>query len=130
VSLVVLDASAAVEMALLTTDGARLAGHLPRGSAAYVPEPFYVETAAALRRMELTGAIGSDRALHAVRRVLALRTHRAQVRPLVTEAWTLRHNLTVADAVYVVLARRLGAVLVTADQRVAGAPKLGIQIIN
>jgi predicted nucleic acid-binding protein len=130
VSLVVLDASAAVEIALRTPDGARLAGHVPRGSDTYVPEHFYVETAAALRRMELAGAIGSDRALLALRRILDLRTQRGQVRPLLPETWTLRHNVTVADGVYVVLARRLGAVLVTADQRIAGAPKLGIQIIS
>jgi predicted nucleic acid-binding protein len=36
--------------------------------------------------------------------------------------WSLRDNLTSYDACYVALAERLGAVLVTADGRLARAP--------
>ncbi|MGH8906669.1 MAG: hypothetical protein ACRD0K_09165 [Egibacteraceae bacterium] len=39
------------------------------------------------------------------------------------------HNVTVADALYVVLARRLGAPLVTGDRRLTRAPSLGIRLI-
>lgn len=50
---------------------------------------------------------------------------------LLLEAWSLRHNLTVHDAVYVVLTRQLDdAVLVTADERLARAPDLGVEIIR
>jgi hypothetical protein len=45
-----------------------------------------------------------------------------RVATLLPEAWSLRHNLTVADALYVVLARHLDAVLVTADRRLASSP--------
>jgi predicted nucleic acid-binding protein len=36
-------------------------------------------------------------------------TDLVQVRSLLPEAWTFRHNLTIGDALYVVLARHLGA---------------------
>lgn len=47
---------------------------------------------------------------------------RAEVRPLLADAWTRRSNLTVADALYVVLAEHVGATLVTADERLARSP--------
>jgi predicted nucleic acid-binding protein len=50
------------------------------------------------------------------------------LQPLLTAAWGLRHNLALRDALYVSLARRLKAVLVTADVRLAEAPALGIGV--
>ncbi len=41
----------------------------------------------------------------------------------------MRQNLTVADAVYVVLARRLNAPLVTADLRLAATPGLAVSTV-
>ena len=35
--------------------------------------------------------------------------HRASTRPLLGEAWSYRHNMTAADALYVVLAEELSA---------------------
>lgn len=43
---------------------------------------------------------------------------------LIVDAWALRDNLTVADAVYVVLARRSGAALMSTDERMLRAPGL------
>lgn len=129
-SLIVLDASAAVEMFLGTPEGRRLSAQLPKRSTTHVPEHFYVEVAATLRRMELGGAVTPDDAAKAYRRLLALTTQRAQVRPLLPAAWRLRHNLTIADAIYVVLTRSLGADLVTGDRRLAQAPTLGISVIS
>jgi predicted nucleic acid-binding protein len=42
----------------------------------------------------------------------------------------MRPNLTIADALYVVVAQHLQAPLVTSDFRLAGAPNLGIDIIT
>jgi len=53
---------------------------------------------------------------------------RDPIPPLLAEAWELRHNVTQRDALYVVLARRLGAALWTADGRLARAPDLGIRL--
>ena len=46
--------------------------------------------------------------------------------------WALRANLVIADAVYVVLAVRLGAPLLTDDQKLAKAPTLppGLRILT
>ena len=42
---------------------------------------------------------------------------------LIMDAWALRENLTIADAVYVVLARRTGAALMTTDERMFRRPR-------
>jgi predicted nucleic acid-binding protein len=42
--------------------------------------------------------------------------------PFLGLAWSLRANVAVRDALYIALARRLGAKLVTADQRLARVP--------
>jgi predicted nucleic acid-binding protein len=130
VTRLVLDASAAVEIFLGTPEGRRLAAQTPPRSETHVPEHFYVEVAAAFRRLELAGVLAPDRAAVGFRRLLELTTVRAQVRPLLPAAWALRQNITVADAVYVVLARSLGATLVTGDKRLAKAPTLGIPVIS
>lgn len=54
---------------------------------------------------------------------------RAQVRPLLADAWTRRAAITVADALYVVLAEHIGGTLVTADERLARSPGLTISTI-
>ena len=51
---------------------------------------------------------------------------RASVRTLASEAWALRHNVTIGDALYVVMARHLHATLITLDVRLANAPTLGV----
>ena len=54
---------------------------------------------------------------------------RYTLRPLLILSWSLRHNLALRDALYVALARRLEAPLVTADARLAQAPHLGVEVI-
>jgi predicted nucleic acid-binding protein len=53
---------------------------------------------------------------------------RYPVTPLLEAAWELRHNLTLRDALYVALARRLEAGLITSDARLSRAPALGIAV--
>lgn len=42
----------------------------------------------------------------------------------------MKDNITVQDGVYVVLARRLGAVLATTDDRLSRAPALGVDLLD
>lgn len=127
---VVVDASAAVEILLKTAKGAGLKAKFPSQAIEWVPEVYFLEVAAVLRRAELANHITTARATAALSRLLVAPLRRVQVKPLLDEAWSLRHNLTVPDALYVVLARHLDAPLVTADIKLANAPGLGIIVIQ
>jgi predicted nucleic acid-binding protein len=59
-----------------------------------------------------------------------LPVRRAQVRELFGGAWTYRHNLTFADAIYVALAFELGGALLTGDRRLASAPTLPVTVLH
>lgn len=95
-----------------------------------MPAHYYVEVAGALRRGELTGAYPAARVADAYGNLATARLRRVQVRPLLGEAWSMRANITVADTVYVVLARHLRGVLVTADARLARAPNLPVATVH
>ena len=127
---VVVDASAGVELLLGTEAGESLRAHLPRPVEEWAPEIYFSEVAGALRRAELHGRLSAARAAVALDRLLATPLRRVQVRSLLGEAWTLRHNVVVNDALYVVLARHLEAPLVTADRALAGSPGLGVPTIT
>lgn len=127
---VVVDASAGVELLLGTEAGMALQARLPRPLVEWVPEIYYAEVAGVLRRAELSGRMSAARAAVALDRLLSMPMRRVQVRSLVAEAWALRHNVIVADALYVVLARHLSAPLVTADLALANAPGLGLSVIT
>jgi len=127
---VVIDASAAVEILLRTPSGTALEAAIPRGAVEWVPEIYFSEVAGVLRRAEINDLITAERAAVAVDLLLAAPVNRAQVKPLLSEAWTMRHAITIPDAIYVVLARHLRTPLVTADLRLARAPGLGVTLIT
>lgn len=126
----VLDASAGVEIVLRTPAGRFLASHMAAGGRRWVPELFYVEVAATLRRMVLHEDLPEARAALALERAVKLRLRRARVAEMIVDAWALRHNLTVADACYVVLARSLGGTLVTADRRLARSSAVTVELLT
>lgn len=129
-SAVVLDASAGVEIALRTLAGRRLLPILgAAGSPAVAPEHFLVESAGVFRRLEARAEVPPERCAVALSRLSVL-VDIASVGWLLDEAWSLRSNLTIADAIYVVLARRLRAPLVTLDNRLRRAPGLGIEVLG
>lgn len=125
-----LDASAGVEIALWTDVGSRLARHVITAEEIVVPDHFYVEGAAALRRMELRSVLTPEEAWTAVEQLLTLRVTSSETAPLLGEAWAMRHNVTIGDGLYVAIAQRLGVALVTGDARLARAPNLGIEILD
>jgi predicted nucleic acid-binding protein len=129
-SAIVLDASAGVELVLQTPLGRRLAAKLPAGTTTWVPEHYFTEVAAVLRRHEINGVFAPARIQVALDRLLTASVHRVEVKPLVTEAWHLRHNLTIADALYVVVAQHLQALLVTTDARLARSPGLPVATLT
>jgi len=127
---VVLDASAGVEIALQTPDGLRIESLLPQPTTFWVPEHYFLEVAGVLRRNEINGRYPAARVQAALDKLLTSPTNSVAVKPLLSEAWTMRHNLTIADALYVVVAIHAGAVLATADMRLANAPNLPVETIT
>jgi predicted nucleic acid-binding protein len=130
VTVVVLDASAAAELAARTSLGRRLRDLAPANAEWWAPDHLYVEAGGALRKMALRGLISPERADAALARLLSLPVTVVRSKPLIAEAWQLRHNLTLADAVYVALARHVDAALLTGDRKLASAPTLPIQVIH
>lgn len=122
-SAVVIDASAGVEIVADTCRGRALVRLIPRGAEGWVPEHFYAEVLAVLRRRFLVeGKLSEAQADVAVGRLVSWQLHRASVAALVRPAWRYRHNMSAADALYVALAEDLGADLLTDDHRLVEAP--------
>jgi len=91
------------------------------------PELLDIEILQALRRLDHEGAIPPSRT-HTVELLQALRIRRYRHHSLREGIWSLRKNVTAYDAAYVVLARLLGATLVTRDERLARAAGLDVQV--
>jgi predicted nucleic acid-binding protein len=120
---VVIDASAGAEIVANTLRGRALARLIPSDAEGWVPEHFYAEVLAVLRRRTvIDGALSEAQAALAVARLRDWHLHRASIAPLLDAAWAYRHNMTAADALYVALAEQLGAHLLTDDHRLVDAP--------
>ena len=85
-----------------------------------------MECGAVLRRWELNAVLPGDAIATAVSELKAWPLRVAQVRGLLDDAWRLRFNLTVADALYVALAEHLGARVLTDDGHMVNAPGLPV----
>lgn len=126
---VVLDASAGVEILLLSPTGRRLLAKLPQDTEEWVPELYFAEVAAVLRSDVIHARYPVARIDAALGRLLTAPVHRVAVRPLLPEARSMPKTITVADAVYVVMARHLGASLATTDLRLAATPGLDVSTV-
>jgi predicted nucleic acid-binding protein len=92
----------------------------------HAPHLIDAEVGNVLRRHVLRAALPAADAEILLRFSAPLIDHRHHMTgALARAAWTLRQNLSFYDALYVALATALGAPLVTADQRLSGAPGLG-----
>ena len=116
--MIVLDASAAVELVLATRPGAAVAERL-RGETAHAPAHFDVEVIGAIRRALVRRLISDHEGLVAVADFLSLPVRRWPTKPFVQRAYQLRTTHTVADGVYVALAEGFPAPLITCDRRLA-----------
>jgi predicted nucleic acid-binding protein len=120
---IVLDASALVELLLDTPAGRAVAARMTDPALGlHVPHLADVEVAQALRRYARDGEIDAGDAAVALEDLRALDLQRHSHEPLLERVWALRQNLSAYDAVYVALAEALDAALVTCDARLARAP--------
>lgn len=124
--MIVLDASALVELVLGTPRGHLIAGRIEDPELSlHVPHLADVEVAQALRRYVRDGGLEAEAARAALEVLRLLDLERHSHEPLLDRVWGLRRNLTAYDAVYVALAEALGTRLLTCDGRLARAPGMG-----
>lgn len=121
--MIVLDASAVIELLLDSEAGERIALRIEDpDETLHAPHLVDLEVAQVLRRSERVGLVSSDRALQALLRLEELGIVRYAHESLLERIWELRANLTAYDAAYVALAEELDAPLVTHDAKLAAAP--------
>ena len=123
-----LDASAFVELILRSDAGLEVEREL-RGCTVVAPAHFDAEVFSALGKLFRAGDLDEGRVEIGLGQLARVPLIRYPVAPLLRDAWALRHNLTLRDALYIALARRLKATFLTADARLARAPDVGVSLI-
>jgi predicted nucleic acid-binding protein len=103
---------------------------LAPGAVLWAPHLVDAEVGHVLRRETLAGEIGAAGARAALEDLSDLPLRRASHRGLLARAWALRENLSFYDALYIALAERLRATLLTLDGRIAGAPGLRASVLH
>ena len=127
--MIVLDASALVELILDTPTGQLVAGRIADPTEGlHVPHLADIEVIQALRRYVRESEIDAGAAEVALDDLRALDLQRHAHEPLLERVWELRKNLTAYDAVYVALAEVLDCVLLTCDHRLSQAPGMSRRV--
>jgi predicted nucleic acid-binding protein len=122
--LIVVDASAMLEVLLGTATGALVEDRLlTGGESLHAPHLLDVEVAQVLRRYTAAGELTPERGREALMDLVDFPVHRYPHDVLLPRIWELRHNVTTYDAAYVALAETLAAPLVTCDARLGAAPR-------
>jgi predicted nucleic acid-binding protein len=86
-----------------------------RGETVHVPAIFDAEAYAVVRRELRRGRLSEPEGLGALFHIRRLTAARHAVSPMLLEAFSVRDRFGAHDVFYAVLARRLGATLVTTD---------------
>lgn len=131
--MIVLDASAVVELLLDTVTGRRVATLIEDAAMGlHAPHLLDVEVVSALRRLVRDGSIDDEEAREAIGDLMALDLQRHSHEALLELAWDLRGNVTTYDAVYVALAEALDATFLTCDSKLARAPgtRMRVELIK
>jgi len=119
--MIVLDASAAVELLGDTQAGKKIAARLSTERVLHAPHLLDLEVASAFRSHSALGAVDAERIAQALALHRKLPIMRHPHYPYLDRIWALRHNFTAYDACYLALAEALGATLLTRDKALASA---------
>ena len=118
-----LDASAMVDLLIGAPPALAIRLRL-LGGEIHTPAHFDAEVLSALGRLSRADQVPAGAVLALLPRVRNARIQRHPVGPLLTGAWDRRGDLRLVDALYVELAERLGASIISTDDRlVAAAPR-------
>jgi predicted nucleic acid-binding protein len=119
---IVIDASALVELLVAGTPrAARLAARV-RQETLHAPHLIDVEVLSVLRSLEARRTLTTAEATRAAQDLAALAMTRYPHDVLSSRIWQLRANLTSYDASYIALAESLRVPVVTCDAKLAGSP--------
>ena len=127
--MIVLDASALVELLLGTERGRSIAARIADPTLGLrVPHLVDVEIAQPLRRYVRDREVDPTAAASALEDLHALDLERHAHEPLLDRIWALRQNLTAYDAAYVALAEALDTIVLTCDRKLARAPGMADRV--
>lgn len=126
--MIVVDASAVLEVLLQTEKGRSLEDRLLGGEVLNAPHLLDLEVAQVLRRHVLRGGLDASRAEGALRDYHDLQIERYPHHLFLGRIWELRANATAYDAAYLALAEALDAPLLTLDRKLAEIPGHGAQV--
>lgn len=119
----VLDASAIVDLLVGAESAVAIRVRLLSGQL-HAPAHFDAEVLSALGRLNRAGHLPAAAVSSLLPRVANARIHRHPVGHLLVGAWDRRGELSLADALYVELAERMDAPIISTDDRlVAAAPR-------
>lgn len=128
--MIVLDASAAVDLALDGASAVKIAEDLAREGPTLMPGHFEADSYAGLRHMFNRGDVGRATVASAVARLAELPGERVPLAPLLPAAFQLLDRIGAHDSFYVVLALVRGASLLTSDGPLArAAEQLGARVL-
>ena len=115
-----IDSSALVEWLLRTPTGFRVAHRvLASSDALHAPELIFAEVPSAFKRMIVLRKTTVDAAEEGLRDLANLRLKTHPHLSLVRRVWDLRDSVSAYDAMYIALAERLDAPLLTCDRKLA-----------
>jgi len=118
--LIVIDASAVLELVLRTEKGKKVEARvLVSEESLHAPHLIDVEVTQALRRLVQLKEIKAERAKQALDDHAALNIKRADHVDMLERLWELRQSITAYDATYVALTEVLDAPLITCDSKLA-----------
>jgi predicted nucleic acid-binding protein len=118
--LIVLDASAVLELLLRTPLGRAVAKRIGGSDETlHAPHLIDLEVAQVLRRYEASGVVSRTRAEGALSDFADLEITRYPHDVLLPRIWALRKSVTAYDAAYIALAEALGVPLLTGDAKLA-----------
>ncbi|MDQ3608938.1 MAG: type II toxin-antitoxin system VapC family toxin [Actinomycetota bacterium] len=127
----VLDTSGVIDFLLGGQAAKQVEGLLDLEGSVAAPELLVFEVLAVLRRDALRQVMTDQRAAAAIDDLGDVAIELFPALSLRSRAWGLRHNLTMADALFVALAERLEEPLATKDRGLAAAARThaGVEVI-